>query len=212
MPDRKDPLLELLRPIIEETASDKAPKYYSDWNRAVAGTWLLVAGAYGAHDVMSRYDIHISELVMALGGHAQGAVSVLGVSIALFAMALLGGLWVVEGLPRERAPHEVAGVVWLCVLIGGCTYGLVAGVYLDDEPVVSSYLRAFYLATLAASWMEFFLFARCAWDAPQHRPRNIRPVDRAAQSVADAFGRARLAGTVRRRNDEFAHPATPGML
>jgi hypothetical protein len=52
----------------------------------------------------------------------------------------------------------------LFCFIGGCTYALVVGAYLDDAPVVSWYLRGLYLATFAASVMELYLFTRCTAD------------------------------------------------
>jgi hypothetical protein len=212
MADRRDPLSALLQPIIEEIARNQTPPYYSYRNRAVAGTWLLVAGVYGAYDVMARYDIDMSDLATALAGHPQGAASALAAPLIWFAIALLGCFWVVDGAPRERSLHSVTGVLWLCVLIGGCTYGLVAGAYLDDFPVASSCLRGFYLATLVASVMEFFLFARCGWDVPEHRLPREHLADRARRSGAVALGRAQLARAVRRGNTGFAQPATSGIL
>ena len=176
MADRRDPFSALLQPLIDDISQRQAAPQYSDWHRAVVGTWLLVAGVYGAQDVMGRYDLGLSDLVWALAGHPQGATSVLAAPVIGFVIALFGCLWVVDGAPRERAPHSAAGVVWLFVLIGGGTYALVAGVYLDDDPVASSYLRGFYLATLAASVMELLLFARRAEDvAPRRVERRPRP-------------------------------------
>jgi hypothetical protein len=212
MADRRDPLSALLQPIIDEIARNQAPPYHSSRNRAVAGTWLLVAGVYGADDVMARYDIDMSELALALVGRPQGAAAALVAPLILFSIALLGGFWVVGGAPRERSLHGVAGVWWLCVLIGGCTYALVAGAYLDDFPVASSYLRGFYLATLAASVMEFFLFARCAWDVPEHNLLRQRLADRATPSAVGALGHARSARAIDRGNGAFAQPATSGIL
>ena len=212
MADRRDPFSALLQPIVEEIAKNQAPPYYSNWNRAVAGIWLLVAGVYGAYDVMARYDIDMSELMMALVGRPQGAASALVVPFILISIALLGALWFVGGVPRERSPHGIAGVGWLCVLIGGCTYGLVAGAYLDDFPVASSYLQGFYLATLAASVMEFFLFARCAWDVPEHNLLRQRLADRAMPSAVGALARARSARATHRSNAAFGQPATSGIL
>jgi hypothetical protein len=212
MADRRDPLSALLQPLIDDIAKRQAPPQYSDWHRAVVGTWLLVAGAYGARDVMARYGLDLSDLVRALAGGAQGATLVLAAPVIGFVIALLGCLWVVDGAPRERAPHSAAGVLWLFVLIGGGTYALVAGVYLDDDPVASSFLRGFYLATLAASVMELFLFMRCAWDAPHHYPRREGLYGRTPRSDASAFGRARLARVARRRKEGFAQSATSGIL
>jgi len=210
MADRRDPFSALLQPLIDDIAQRQAPSQYGDWHRATAGTWLLVAGVYGAHDVMARYDLDLSELVTALAGHPQGATSVLAAPVIGFVIALFGCLWVVDGARRERAPHAAAGVLWLSVLIGGCTYALVAGVYLDDDPVACAYLQGFYLATLAASVMELFLFVRCAWDAPQHYPGRERVEGRAARSAGVALRRARLVRAARRGNRGFAGPATSG--
>jgi len=212
MADRRDPFSALLQPLIDDSAQRQAPPQYSDWHRAVAGTWLLVAGVYGAHDVMARYDLDLSDLVRGLAGHPHGPASALAAPIIGFLTALFGCLWVVEGAPRERAPHRAAGVFWLCVLIGGCTYALVAGVYLDDDSVASAYLQGFYLATLAASVMELFLYIRCAWDAPLYYVRRERLDGRAARAAAVALRRAQQAGAARRGNRGFARPATSGIF
>jgi hypothetical protein len=212
MADRRDPFSALLQPLIDDISQRQAAPQYSDWHRAVVGTWLVVAGVYGAQDVMARYDLYLSDLVQALAGHPQGAASGLAASVIGFVIALFGCLWVVDGVPRERAPHSAAGVLSLFVLIGGGTYALVAGVYLDDDPVASSFLRGFYLATLAASVMELFLFMRCAWDAPHHYPRREGLYGRTPRSDASAFGRARLARVARRRKEGFAQSATSGIL
>jgi hypothetical protein len=212
MADRRDPFSALLQPLVDDIAQRQAPAQYKDWHRAVVGTWLLVAGVYAAHDVMTRYDLDLSDLVRALAGHPHGPASALAAPIVGFVTALFGCLWVADGAPRERAPHQAAGVLWLCVLIGGCTYALVAGVYLDDDPVASAYLQGFYLATLAASFMELFLFMRCAWDAPLHCVQRERPDGRAARSAAVALRRARQAGVARRGNRGFARPATSGIF
>ena len=212
MADRRDPFSALLQPLVDDIARRQAPPQYSNWNHAVAGTWLLVAGSYGAHDIMGRYDIGLSDLMTALAGQPHGTASVSAASAICFAIALFGSLWVVDGVPRERAPHAVAGVFWLCVLIGGCTYALVAGVYLEDAPILSSFLRGFYLATLAASVMELFLFMRCAWDAPLHYPRRERLDEPALRSAARAPGRGRLARAARRSADGIGQPATSGIL
>ena len=212
MADRRDPFSALLQPLIDDISQRQAAPQYSDWHRAVVGTWLLVAGVYGAQDVMGRYDLGLSDLVWALAGHPQGATSVLAAPVIGFVIALFGCLWVVDGAPRERAPHSAAGVVWLFVLIGGGTYALVAGVYLDDDPVASSYLRGFYLATLAASVMELFLFMRCAWDAPHHSPGRQRLGGRPPRPAGVALARARLARAARRGKEGFAQPATSGIL
>jgi hypothetical protein len=212
MADRPDPLSALLQPLIDDIARRHAPPQYSDWHRAVVGTWLLVAGVYGAQDVMARYGLDLSDLVRALAGHPQGATSVLAAPVIGFVVALFGCVWVVDGVPRERAPHSAAGILWLFVLIGGGTYALVAGVYLDDDPVASSFLRGFYLATLAAAVMELFLFMRCAWDAPHHYPGREGLYGRTPRSAASAIGRARLARAARRRKEGFAQPATSGIL
>jgi len=212
MADRRDPLSALLQPLIDDIAKRQAPSQYSDWHRAVVGTWLLVASAYGALDVMARYGLDLSDLVRALAGHPQGATLVVAVPAIAFGIALFGCLWVVDGASRERAPHSAAGVLWLFVLIGGGTYALVAGVYLDDDPVASSFLRGFYLATLAASVMELFLFMRCAWDAPRHYPGREGLYGRMPRSDARAVGRARLTRPARRRKAGFAQPATSGIL
>jgi hypothetical protein len=210
--DRRDPFSALLQPLIDDLAQRQAPPQHSNWNRAVAGAWLLVAGVYAAHDIMMRYDIGMSDLVTALAGHPHGAASVSAVPVICIAMALFGGLWVVDGAPRERAPHAVAGVFWLGVLIGGCTYALVAGVYLDDAPIASSYLRGFYLATLAASVMELFLFMRCAWDAPLHCPSRELLSGLELRSADRGPGRGRLARAARRGAGGFTRPATSGIL
>jgi len=207
MADRRDPFPALLQPLIDDIAQRQAPRHYNSWNRAVAGTWLMVAGVYGATDVMARYDLGPSDLVRALAGHPHGVALALAAPIIGFVIALFGCLWVVEGARRERAPHQAAGIFWLCVLIGGCTYALVAGVYFDHDPVASSYLRGFYLATLAASVMELYLFMRCAWDAPRHYPRSERLGGRVAGSAGGAVRRSQVA---RRGNGGFAHPATSG--
>jgi apolipoprotein N-acyltransferase len=179
----------LLQPLIDDIAQRQAPRQYSDWHRAVVGTWLVVAGVYGAQDVMARYDLYLSDLVQALAGHPQGAASGLAASVIGFVIALFGCLWVVDGVPRERAPHSAAGVLSLFVLIGGGTYAL-----------------------LAASVMELFLFMRCAWDAPHHYPRREGLYGRTPRSDASAFGRARLARVARRRKEGFAQSATSGIL
>jgi hypothetical protein len=212
MADRRDPLSALLQPLIEDSAQRQVPLQYSDWHRAVVGTWLLVAGVFGAHDVMARYDLDLSDLVRSLAGYPHGPASALAAPIIGFVIALFGCLWIVDGAPRERAPHAAAGVLWLCVLIGGCTYALVAGVYLDDAPGASAFLQGFYLATLAASVMELFLFMRCAWDAPLHYVRREQLDERAARSAAVALRRAQQAGVARRRNRGFARPATSGIF
>ncbi len=209
MADRRDPFSALLQPLIDDIAQRQAPRQYNTWNRAVAGTWLLVAGVYGAIDVMARYDLGLSDLVRALAGHPHGVTLALAAPVIGFVIALFGCLWVVEGAARERAPHQAAGIFWLCVLIGGCTYALVAGVYLDNDPVASSCLQGFYLATLAASVMELYLFMRCAWDAPRHYPRRELLGRRATGSDGGAVRSARLA---RRGNGGFAHPAASGSI
>jgi hypothetical protein len=217
MADRRDALSALLQPLVDDSAQRQAPSqyidwYHSDWHRAVLGTWLLVAGVYTAHEVMARYDLDPLALVTALAGHPHGPASALAAPVIGFLTALVGCLWVVEGATRERAPHQAAGVFCLCVLIGGCTYALTAGVYLDDDPVASAYLQGFYLATLAASVMELFLYMRCAWDAPLHYVRRERMDGRAERSAAVALRRAQQAGVIRRRNRGFARPATSGIF
>jgi len=58
MADRRDPLSALLQPLIDDIAKRQAPPQYSDWHRAVVGTWLLVAGAYGARSITKQFDMY----------------------------------------------------------------------------------------------------------------------------------------------------------
>ena len=211
MADPTDPFPALLQPLLDELAQHPPARLPSRIH-AVAGTWLLVAGIYGAHDFMVRYNIDMPGLVISLARHPHDAAVALATPVIWCVLAVLGCLLVVDGVPNERAPHAVSGVFSLCCAIGGCTYALVAGAYIEDDPIASSYLRGFYLATLAASVMEFFLFTRCGWDLPRHfRPGQGR-VARTRRSATESRARTRLARAARRGRGGFAQPAASGMF
>jgi hypothetical protein len=162
----------------------RAPALRQNRNHTVSGIWLLAAGLYGTHDFMVRCDLGMSELVAAIVRHPQGTTSALGAPTMWCAMALFGGLLVAIGLRKARAPHNAIGVIWLFCLIGGCTYALVDGAYLDAAPVTSWYLRGLYLATLAASVMELFLFMRSVEDDARG---VVRPVERRPRPWQDGY-------------------------
>ena len=72
---------------------------------------MLVAGLYGAHNFTARYDIGVPELATAIVGHPQATASAFGSPIIWCTMVLLGGLLVVVGARKARAPHDLLGVV-----------------------------------------------------------------------------------------------------
>lgn len=211
MADPKDPFPALVRPLIDETVQ-RAPPPPPSRIHAITGTWLVVASIYGAHDFMTRYNIDVLGLVASLARHPHDAAMALAAPAIWCGLALLGCLLVADGVPNERAPHTLTGVFWLCCTIGGCTYALVAGAYIDGNPIASTYLRGFYLATLAASVMEFFLFTRCGWNLPRHLQPSERRAARLTQSAAGSLAHARLARAARRGRGGFAQPATSGIL
>jgi len=211
MADPKDPFPALVRPLIDEMVHRTLPPPPSRIH-AVAGTWLVVAGIYGAHDFMTRYNIDMPALVTILTRQPHDAAVALAAPAIWCLLALLGCLLVADGVPNERAPHAVTGVFWLCCTIGGCIYALVAGAYIDDDPIASTYLRGLYLATLAASMMEFVLFTRCGWDLPRHLQPGERRADRLTRAADGSLGRARLARAARRGRGGFAQPAASGLL
>jgi hypothetical protein len=177
MSDWASPLSSSEQPItVAQARHQAAPPLRQNRNHTVSGVWLLAAGLYGTHDFMVRSGLGMSELAAAVVRHPQGTASAVGAPIIWCAMALFGGLPVAIGLRKARAPRDAIGVVWLFGLIGGCTYALIGGAYLDAAPVTSWYLRDLYLATLAASVMELLLFARRAEDvAPRRVERRPRP-------------------------------------
>jgi hypothetical protein len=180
MAEPQHPFSTLLQPLVDEMAMDRPePPPQKNRNHAVAGTWLLVTGVCGAHDFMARQGIDIPGFVTAFTGPPQGSASALGAPIICCVMALLGGLWLIDGVRNERASLDLMRVLWLCCFIGGSTYCFVAGVYVDNDPIASSYLRGFYLATFAASVMQLCLFARGAWELPEQNQWSERPATRA---------------------------------
>ncbi len=194
MASPEDPFAALMQPVLEAVARQRpVPRHRKGSKRAVAATWLLVAGVYETHDLMVRHDLDIAGLLTALAHQPAGTAAALGAPILWCAMAFLCCLSVVDGVREARAPHEAIGVFWLFCLIGGCTYALVAGVYLDGAPIISAYLRGVYLATLAASVMELFLFTRCGGEVRDYHRRSERRVGGAMRLTADGPGRARWA-------------------
>ncbi len=192
MASPKDPFAALMQPVLEEVARQRpvSPQRKGS-KRAVAAIWLLVAGVYETHDLMGRYDLDIAGLLTALARDPPGIAAALGAPILWCTVAFLCCLSVVDGVREARAPHEAIGVFWLFCLIGGCTYALVAGVYFDGEPILSAYLRGVYLATLAASVMELFLFTRCGGEVRELDRRSERRVGGAMRLAADELGRGR---------------------
>lgn len=207
----RDPFPALVRPLVDEPVQRALPPPPSRFH-AVAGTWLMVAGTYGAHDVMTRHNIDVLGLVTTLTANPHAAAMALAAPAIWCGLALIGCFLVADGVPTERAPHAISGIFWLCCTIGGCTYALVAGAYIDDAPVASTYLRGFYLATLAASWMEFFLFTRCGWDLPRRLQPGERQAAGLARSATGSLTRARLAHAARRGRGGFVQPTAPGLL
>ena len=158
MSNTKHPFSALLQPLIDEMATNRLePPRRKNRNHPVTGTWLLVTGVYRTQDFMVRSNIDIPGLVTTLIGHPHSNTSALGAPVICCTMALFGCLSLVDGVRNERAPHDFVGVLCLFCVIGGSTYALVAGVYLDNNPIASSYLRASTLRHLPRPPCSFSL-------------------------------------------------------
>jgi hypothetical protein len=156
----------LLRPLGEAVGQAmgehvNAPPLRKNQNRAVWGTWLIVTGIYGAHDFIARYNVSVGKLAVGFITDPGGTASAVGTPFLIWcAMALFGCLWVVVGVRKARGPREIMGTFWALCFVGGCFYALVHGAYFDDAPAMNWYLKGFYFASLAASLMAVYLFAR----------------------------------------------------
>jgi hypothetical protein len=161
-PRIKGPLSMIAVPLGDAMAQHQAaPPLRKNQNRAVWGTWLIVAGVYAVHDFIARYHVDVGKLAAGFARDPGGTASAVGWPFVIeCTMIPFGALWVWVGVHGARGPREIMGTFWSLCFAGGCAYALVHGVYIDGDPDMNWYLKGFYLASLAASLMGLFLYAR----------------------------------------------------
>ena len=152
----------IAEPIGQEIARHfQAPPLHRNQNRAFWGTGLLAFGGYFGHAFYLADRAH--SLPEVVGDYVRLLHAPFGISWPFYAWGAampFGLLWVTIGVRGARGPREIMGAFWSAAWAGLLGVALWFGWYPDDIPVLSWWLKGFYIAAFSAALMHFFLSAR----------------------------------------------------
>lgn len=162
MPGQKGFLSAVADPLAQAMVDHaNAPPVRKNQNRAIFGTWLLVAGGYLGHGVIAARNVDVGASAMQFAVHPITFSTELDWPVVAWGAVMLFALLLLAvGLRNARAPRDIMPIFWDLVWTGGFVAALYRGWYLDDRPAANFFLKGFYIASLAALLMSLFLSLR----------------------------------------------------